>query len=399
MQDLLNILFRDPTVKVAVTRFQKLKTHINYYANSGYKKLSGRRGSNCVYVMAHYVLPALLTYQNVKQNTGDLFGGASATKRLFLGRKKNPTVNIASNFIALCKEIERFIPELQFNVDSSGFSLTDRGGRQLSEVIKEKAQMAIGKKSSNSGYFWVVASCYYKELPEFGTPMMPNTDNPLQLTPYSIPELIRLEIILKDKLNNFCERNKSINSVVQQTEGKPTSRDLENPFEKTLFYTTQSPSYTCIGFAEKAHYPNDALDEMARDLFAYSMQIESWETLLYRNQDSRCLEYIPYDIACCYTVIVTYGTIFQMLRLDESAEDFFSESLAINFKLYLSNIHPFLRSVYNHDGSITETGEYILAGFRGFKRNSIARLVTPRGVNVWQDGAIGNNRRPGKNYY
>ncbi|UDQ96715.1 hypothetical protein AAEX28_06565 [Lentisphaerota bacterium WC36G] len=400
MQQILQMIEKDPTVKVALMRFQKIKTHVNYFLSNGHEKLAtGRNTSNCVYALAQYLLPALMTYQNIRLNTKALFGGTSSKARMVFGKKRDLTKNIAANFMILCREIEVHIPALEFGVNTSALSLTDQvNSKRLSAFVLEKANNAVKRKSSSGCSFWVIAALYYKETPN-NQALIPDSTNLMQVVPYTQQRFFELEDLIKDTLNDFCVRNKNINSVKQTSEAKPGLATTEHPLESTIYYTQESPSYTCIDFAVKAQFQREALDEMAQDLFAYSMQIESWESLLYISPETRCLEYLPQNIACCYLLVATYGNVFNFVRSGEFDDAFIGENLALNFKLYISSLHLFMRSIYDLSGQVTETAEYILSGFRSFKRNSVSRLVTARGVNIWQPGAIGNNCREGKQFY
>ncbi len=397
MTNIIHLLLEDNLVKTAIRKRPKLNRHVQYFLNNGHRQLIGEHGSNCIYTLNSALVPALLAYDNCLSRNGDLFSSGispHSKKRCFFVRKTSYNdIGIAFNFI--CGLIEKAISDLQIGVDSISIPEENKVDRLLYAIVKEYGTSALRRNRSDLASFWVLASCYYKNTPDFSQPLMPTADNLLQVIPFDVNEVKRLEALAKNRLDRFCTRHKVINAMGQDNTKKEESGGLEN----SVFYTNPEITYNTLQFATKCNFPDAAKDELARDLYSFSLSIESWENLLYFSSETHVLEYLPRNIAYYYTIVKIYEIIFRIINSGEVEVELLTESINHCFNFYMSSIHLFLPSIYERDGNITESAEYLLAGFRAYKRNSPLRLISQRGSNIWQRGIAGDARRIGKKFW
>ncbi len=398
MNNILNLLLEDEIVKKAIRKRTKLNQHVQYYLNNNYRHLVGLQGSNCVYVLTSALLPALLAYENALYKTGDLFASGQNTsfqKRGFFSRKTDYNdLGLAFNFI--CGFIEKSIPNLETGIDSTSIPEEKKIDKLLYTVVKEYATSALKRNKNDLASFWIFASCYYRSHPKFVVPLFPSSDNPLQLRAFDIEDAKRLETLCHNMLDHFCKKYRVINAMKQESEGKPVGGGGE--LENSVYYTQQGAGLTPLQFAIKCQFPDVVKDELARDLFGYSMQIETWENFIYMNPETHVFEYIPRKIACYYQILKTYGLLFRLLKAGDDDMASLTDAIEPSFMFYIANIHLNLASIYTHTGHITENAEYILAGIRGVRRRSPVVLVSARGGNIWQDG-IATSRRRGHKFW
>ena len=398
MHLIVSLLIDDRTVVGAIARRPKLNRHVQYFLNNGYRHLVGATSSNCLYVINSALLPALLAYENILHNYGDLFDNQispHAKKKSFLTRK-NEFNDLKYAFEFATGLIEKNIPDLQVGGPSEDILEENKVDKALGRVVKELAKTALRKNKNHMNSFWVLASFYYRHPPDFEQPLMPSADNPLQLIPYYPEEVKRLDNLVYDMLDNFCKKHRVVNAMTQDAEGIETRQDS---LERSFYYTAPTNNYNALQFAEKCNFPENAKDEIVRDPFAYSLNIESWENLLYFDTKTHVLEYLPRKIACYLLVIKAYYRLFDMLRQGEDDMDLLNAVFAGGFQFYMSTVHLFMPSIYERNGQITENAEYLLAGFRIFKRNSPTRLVSGRGGNIWQDAISFGMRRRGHKFW
>ena len=413
MKDVIDLLIDNNAIRNSVSRYAKLHAHVTYYLNNGHRKLAGKQGSNCVSELSSFLLPALLTYQTYTSGNCDVLpvsGAARGRRGGGIGFLRRSIESKAQGYFKKnCELIEKYIPPLRTGIDSLEWSGDDSHSQQMKAEVKRLAVDSLRRHPNDLSTYWVLASCYYKELPDLPHPMMPSADNPRQLIPFDPAEVQRLEALTKEGLNNFCERNRGVNTTPQQIQGKtgrldvsycePLAARRQADFEATVYYTNQALGYNPMMFAENILLPEEAKDEIARDLYAYSLNIESWESLIYFNPESRFLDYLPRNMSYYLTIVRTYDTVLKMVRAGEDDVEILGEPINISFKLYMSNVHYFLPSIYTRQGEITENAEYLLAGLRKFKHNSPVRLISSRGGNMWQKEICAIYKRPGKEFY
>ena len=398
MNLVVSLLLDDKVVINAIKKRPKLYRHVHYFLNNGYRHLYGSNSSNCLYVIASGLLPALLAYENITKNIGDLFDSTSSPhgKRRRLVLRKNEYTDIKSAFDFMCALIERYIPDLLVGNDSLDIQERDKIDKRLYAIVQEYAKSALKRNRGHLNSFWVYASFYYKHPPDFELPLIPSADNPLQLIPFTVADINRLDNLLLDMLDSFCRKNRVINALLQNVENEDSKVD---EFEGSFYYTKDLVHYSPLDFAEKCKFPDVAKDELVRDPFAYSLNIESWENLLYFNTKSHVLEYIPRRMAYYLAIVKIYYRVFDLVRQGEDDLDLLGDSLKLGLKFYISNVHLFLPCIYERNGQITENAEYLLSGFRAFKRNSPSRLISRRGKNIWQDSISAGMRRRGREFW
>ncbi len=398
MNNIINLLLEDEIVKKAIRKRTKLNRHVQYYLNNNYRHLIGPQGSNCVYVLTSALLPALLAYENALYKTGDLFASGQNTsfqKRGFFSRKSNYNdLGLAFDFI--CGFIEKAIPNLETGIDSASITEDKKIDKLLYVVVKEYATSALRRNKNDLASFWIFASCYYRMHPKFAIPLVPSSENPLQLVAFNIQDAKRLEDLCKNMLDHFCCKNRVINVLPQESDVNPGIGRSE--LENSIFYTQQGAGLLPLEFAIKCQFPDEVKNEIARDLFGYSMQVETWENFIYMNSKTHVFEYIPRKIACYYQILKTYGLLFRLMDEGEDDIEILKDAIESSFGFYIANVHLTLASIYQCTGHITENADYILAGIRGIRRRSPVRLVSIRGGNIWQDG-IAASRRQGRKFW
>ncbi|UDQ96714.1 hypothetical protein AAEX28_06560 [Lentisphaerota bacterium WC36G] len=397
MNIIVSLLLNNDKIQRMIRKRSKLNHYVNYYLNNGHRQLEGRSSSNCMYVMSSGLLPILMTYENLKYGTGDIFGAAVSPhvkKKNFLIRK-NEFNDLDYAFDFACGLLERNIPELIIGCNSIDMAEENKISRHLYGAVKDYARAALKRNHRHLSSFWVLLSFYYKQPPEFDQPLMPSADNPMQLIPYSYEETKRLADLLYGMLDHFCKKNRVINALEQEVE---STAMRQNDLESSFYYTNMNTAYSPVDFASKCNFPDIAKDELARDMYGYSLNIESWEGLLYFNPATHVLEYLPRRIAYYQAMVKVYYRVLQTILDGEDDVNLLRDAMKGSLLLYISNVHIFLNSVYLRGGEITENAEYLLAGMRAFKRNSPTRLISPRGKSIWHELVPGMRRR-GKQFW
>ncbi len=365
MIEIMKLLTEDQIVKSAIVRNSKLNQHVQFFLHENYRKLDNNTGSNCLTNLSCFLFPALLTYRNIVTNSGDLFHPSTGANE-----------NIRDCFILTCREIEKHLPNLSLGCSDSN---TKKKREFISSVIEKKARDVLRRSRINFRSFWILAAFYYQTSLDQFTSYLPNPDNFWQLVPYSFETMQKLELIIHGKLHAFMMANKGCNDVAQKFDRHAMPEDV--------YDSGEGCTISFVQIASKVHLQGDVLNNLARDLFGFSMGIESWENLVFFDKETGCLEYLPYDIASAVLLLKVYSFGFKLLKNNSAGMDI-EEYVKMNMLMYIANIHMFLEAIYDRNGVTTTNARHLLSAMRYLKRNSMATLLAQRGSSIWSEKLI-----------
>ncbi|MCP3967637.1 MAG: hypothetical protein GY750_12150 [Lentisphaerae bacterium] len=403
------ILENDQLVKQTVRKYQRLQTFVHFYLNGRFEDLYGEHRNNVVSVMASYLLPRLLAYNNYIRREHNFRAYAEPRRGRFSGIFSFNQEGIKEWLSQLFSDISQVIPEIRPIPPGSRPDI--RPQMQLKEAIGNRLTRCRQRRNSPSLYFWETVNCYYKNQPPHLENAMPNPQNLMQLIPYSREEALRLETLVKSKLERFCIRNRVINAMHQEppvpnqfTRCQPapvrtTSVSAQALDDSEEVDAPEDLGYSATDFAEEFNFSAEAKKIIAQDLFVYSMALESWENMTYISADTKELESLPYPVTVSRFITEAYQQLFNTIHAGNTQEGTINIVLGISFNFYVSNVHIFTKGIYSAENQMTESATIILEGLRRLRQRNRAGLITPRGSNIWQRSICEQFCRSGKTFY
>ena len=408
------ILAEDRLVTQTLRRYPRLESFVHFYNGDRYEELYGERRNNVVPILATYLLPGLLAYHNFITRSHNLLElqeqRGSSLRNLFRCSRED----IRNWLNQLFYEVNQVIPAI--SPMPPGSRLDIRPQLQLKQSLAQRMQRTQRRRNSPVAYFWTTVNMFYKNTQENQVLLIPDPQNLMQLIPFSREQLLRLETVVKSRLERFCIRHKAINVMPQEApipgqfsrvEPEPvrTTRIAVRDFgDSEEVDAPEDIGYSACDLAEEFNFPANAKEIIAKDLFIHSMALESWENMTYYSTDTNRLEYLPYSISVCRFITEAYQQLFTAVHAGNTQQETLRVLLGISFNFYISNVHVFLRGIYqaeNQQGEtqLTESATIILEGLRKLRTQNPLRLITPRGSNIWQKSICEQFTRNGKRFY
>jgi hypothetical protein len=337
-------LLADQAISNELKKHSKLLEYINYYSLNSFNDNEMLKVSS---TLNRFLLPGLLAYDAYKYERDIFF-----KKGIFTWKFRHINKNIYQKLQLLFGAIEECIPAL--NSDQS----TPQSRNNLILTIKEITRDFKNHHKLHDHSFWNICSLYY--LIDSPSLLIPSIDNLQHFTNYSSEKFFKLEIMLKKDLQEFiCNNryNNSNNSIL-----------LDGNYPQT-------PS----AFISPNGSFNSSNMVVAKDLFSSSMKIESWEEIIYWKENS--YSYLPKEIAEKYLVFRVYRTIFK--NINDFDEQSLTLALKSSVKFIIESVHIFKKSIYNNDGTITDSGRLILEDINRLRNNQRNTRIFQRGVNMF----------------
>ena len=355
MDEIVRILVYDDLIKHTVSRHHNVHIFVEAFLNRSEDSLHETFPAVLPFVNK-FLTPALLAYNDYTTRR-DIFYEPGKFSRF---RHRNTDIENKLNDIFGILELLAPLPR------SNGQCLAAKS-RTLKNLLHKKIQQFSRTNTLHNHSFWNLCCIYYGIETRKFTKLIPSACTEFYLVPYTRERALKTEVFLRNCLERFGKKYERGNAVVQKTppEGTPV---------------TIPPAQ----FARNLDARPEVIESLAKDPLLYSMGIESCEQLIYFDPDRVRFYFLPKIVSETLEILNIYKNFFNILRSGEYDDNFISEMLMPQMQFFISNVHIFLRGLYDEIGRLTENGHHILNLINMFKANKRDQLIGNRGGNMWQ---------------